>query len=318
MSLKKASITVVKDCIGLKEREKVLIIVDEMSSKKISESLFEACKGLKAEPAIMQIVERKTHGEELPAFVAATMKIVDVVLAPTTKSLSHTEARREASKVGVRIASMPGITEEMLERALSANYIKISELTKVLARILSNGREAKIISPNGTNVKLSIKGRDAHADTGILREKGNFGNLPAGEAYIAPIENTAGGKIVIDGAMAGIDELDEPIVTTITEGKITNIEGGKAAVEFKKMVKDANNENARNVAELGIGTNEKALLHNNLLEMEKVLGTVHIAFGDNKSMGGVVESSIHVDGVILKPTLIVDGEKIMEDGMILV
>jgi len=85
------------------------------------------------------------------------------------------------------------------------------------------------------------------------------------------------------------------------------------------MIKDANNENARNVAELGIGTNEKVLLENNLLEMEKVLGTVHIAFGDNKSMGGVVESSIHVDGVILKPTLIVDGKKIMEDGrMILV
>ena len=92
---------------------------------------------------------------------------------------------------------MSGITEEMLERALSANYIKISELTKVLARILSNGREAKIISPNGTNIKLSIKGRDAHADTDILREKGNFGNLPAGEAYIAPIENTAEGKIVL-------------------------------------------------------------------------------------------------------------------------
>lgn len=71
---------------------------------------------------------------------------------------------------------------------------------------------------------------------------------------------------------------------------------------------------AFNVAELGIGTNDRARITGNVLEDEKAIGTAHIAFGDNKSMGGTVRVASHLDGVILSPTVLIDGKPVLEGG----
>lgn len=318
MTLEKASRTVVKDCLDTQAGEEVVVIVDE-KTRKIGEALFAACREVKAEPVLVEVTARKVNGEEPPRSVAAAMKKANVVIAPTSKSLSHTEARRQACEAGARVATLPGITEEVMVRTLAtADYGQISDLSLKVAEVLTKGREARILSPGGADVRLSLGDRVAYADTGIIHTPGSFGNLPAGEAYLAPLEGTTEGKIVIDGVMAGIGELDEPIVVTVERGKIAEITGGRAARELKAMLEGTSDENAMNIAELGVGTNDKARPSRVLLEAEKILGTVHIAFGDNKSMGGAVKAPIHVDGVILKPTLIIDGEIIIKDGKILI
>lgn len=316
MSLLKASKSVVKDCLRVKEGEEVLIIVDA-KSRKIGESLYEVCRGVKAEAILAEIVERDLHGAEPPKVIAEAMKHATVVIAPTTKSLSHTEARHKATQAGARIATMPGIAEEMMIRTMSSDYTGIADLSRRVAESLSKGKIARVTSPAGTDITMSIDGRDGLPDTGMLHSPGAFGNLPAGEAFIAPVEGSANGRIVIDGAMAGVKELDEPITVIVENGKVKEIQGGEAANQLAQMIETAKDDNARNVAELGIGTNENAGLSGSLLEVEKVLGTVHIAFGDNKSFGGQVKAPIHVDGVILKPTLIVDDKTVISEGKIL-
>ena len=129
-------------------------------------------------------------------------------------------------------------------------------------------------------------------------------------AYIAPKEDGCDGETLIDGSMVGVGTLVEPLHVTVKDGqlqKITGIGSEKLEILFTKP------ENGI-VAELGIGTNEKALLCGNTLEDEKVYGTVHIAFGTNTSFGGKNKADCHMDGIILKPTLYLDGKIIIADG----
>lgn len=304
-----------KTCLNVKAGEEVLIIVDS-KGKNIGSAIFAVCQELDAEPLLLEIVEREVHGQEPPPLVATAMRHADVVIAPTQKSLSHTDARRNATKEGVRIVTMPGITEEMMKRTLNVDYHQIAKLSKEVAQKLTDAEEAVLKSRRGTDLKLSLKGRQGVADTGIIHEKGAFGNLPAGEAYIAPLEGKSNGILVIDGEVAGIGPLDEPITIQVENGIAVRISGGKAAEQLQNMLEKTKDKNAKNIGELGIGTNKMAKLSGNLLEAEKVYGTVHIALGDSISMGGLVRAPIHLDGVVLNPTLIIDDEVIVEAGKI--
>ena len=232
---------------------------------------------------------------------------------PTTKSLTHTRARLEATRQGARIASMPTITEDIMRRAMSADYARIKERSQKLAELLSNGSEVQLTAPGGTALTFSIAGRKAYADTGDIRGKGSFSNLPAGEAYIAPVEGKTSGIAVIDGSMAGVGVVNTPVKMVIKDGCVTELSGGSEAETLSNLLQDKGKA-ARNIAELGIGTNEKALPSGSVLEDEKVLGTVHIAIGDNSTFGGVVKTPLHIDGIIKTPTLAIDGQMIIKNG----
>ncbi len=271
-----------------------------------------------AEAIFTEIITPKSNGEEPPDPVAELMKLVDVILIPTSKSLSHTDSRRVASKAGVRIATLPGITEDMMTRTLNADYKEIARKSDVLAEVISNASNIRITTGKGTDINLVVEGREGHSDTGLNHNAGDFSNLPAGEAYVAPLEGRSEGVIVFDGSMAGVGILtDEIIKVVVEEGFATEITGGGAAEKLYSIMEPFG-KLAFNVAELGIGTHDKALITGEVLEDEKVIGTVHIAFGDNKSMGGTVRVASHLDGVIKDPTVIVDGDMVMDKGRILI
>ena len=316
-TLKQAAMIAVKDCMAVKPSERVLVITDE-PLRKIAYTLWEAAKELGAEAIITEILPRKTHGEEPPEPIAELMKLVDVILIPTSKSLSHTDSRREASKKGVRIATLPGITEDSMVRTLNADYYGIAKRSEKIAEILTKGSNVKITTNRGMDVTLVIDDRNGYADTGLNHRPGDFSNLPAGEGYIAPLEGKSEGVIVIDGSMAGVGKLESEVIRVVVkEGYATDITGGEPASKLLSLIKPFG-KLAFNVAELGIGTNDKAKVTGNVLEDEKVMGTVHIAFGDNKSMGGTIRVASHLDGVIMKPTVYVDDDLIMKGGEFLV
>ncbi len=315
--LMSAAMIAVKDCMAVKEGENVLVITDE-PLRKIGYALWEAAKSLGAEAVITEILPRRSNGEEPPQPVAEFMKLMDVVLIPTSKSLSHTESRRNASKAGVRIATLPGITEDTMARTLNANYELIAERSNKLAGIISRGSNVRITSGIGTDINLVVEGREGHADTGLNHKPGDFSNLPAGEAYVAPLEGKSSGVVVFDGSMAGVGKLNNEVIRVkVEEGFATEITGGKGAERLLSIMTPFG-KLAFNLAELGIGTHDKALITGSVLEDEKAIGTIHIAFGDNKSMGGTVRVASHLDGVVMKPTVSVDGELIMEDGRLLI
>jgi leucyl aminopeptidase (aminopeptidase T) len=310
--LKKAAYIALDTCLGVKKNESVLIITDE-PLRPIGMVFWEVARKMCHETIFTEIMPREIHGTEPPSAVAKMMSEVDVIIIPTSKSLTHTQARRNATIKGARCASLPGISEKIMVRTFLANYKKIAKLTKKVAKILTDGKEVHITTLYGTDIKFSIKDRKGYADTGILTSPGSFGNLPAGEACIAPVEESASGKLVIDGSLGGIGILKQPIQCYVEGGYVTKINGGEEGKKLEKIL-ERYGTLARNIAEFGIGTHDKAKLSGIVLEDEKVKGTIHIAIGDNQSYGGVVKVPIHLDGVILNPTVKVDNRIIIKRG----
>ncbi len=315
-ALHDAALVAARDCLGVKQHETVLIVTDA-PRLSIGKALFDVCQDIAGEVMLLEMLPRKVNGEEPPRLISQAMKYADVVIAPTTMSLTHTDARREACKAGARVGTMPGITEDVMIRTMQADYHTIAELTVKLRDMLTRGKIAHITTPAGTDIHIPIKGVSAIASTGLVLKPGTYGNLPSGEAYLMPREGEAEGIYVVNGSLAGIGLItDEPVRITIEKGMAVKIEGGKQAEEFNQVVESLG-EKARNLAELGVGTNDRAEIRGTILEDEKVLGTVHLALGNNISMGGTCDIGFHVDGILKQPTLTIDGETILQDGKML-
>ena len=315
--LDSASAIAIRDCMGAKKNEKILVITDEIK-REIGISLHENAVRLGFESLLVEMKSGKINGEEPSDIVADLMQKYNVVFCPTAKSLTHTDARRAASEKGVRIATFPGITKEVMIRGMNADYKKISALTVKLQKILETGKEIRVTAPAGTDITFSIAGRKAFASKGLFHASGESGNLPTGEAFLAPVEGSSNGVFVVDGSMAGLGLIKNAnIKIEVENGYATKITGGTLAKKLKVML-DKVGKDARNIAEFGIGTNDSAKLSGVLLEDEKVMGTIHIALGNNVSMGGSVNVSIHLDGVVKKPTVWMDSKMLMKDGKLLV
>ncbi|MCC7094487.1 MAG: aminopeptidase, partial [Ignavibacteriaceae bacterium] len=311
-----ASQIAIRDCMGAKKDEKILVITDEVK-REIGLSLYENAIRLGYTSLLVEMKSGKINGEEPSPEVTELMQKFDVVFCPTAKSLTHTNARRAASAKGVRIATFPGITKDVMIRGMNADYKSISKRTIRLTELLETGSEIKVTAPAGTDISFSIKGRKAYASKGLFHAKGESGNLPTGEAFLAPVEGTANGVFVTDGSFAGLGLIKNVnIRIEVVNGYATKISGGTLAKKLKQQL-DSVGKEARNIAEFGIGTNDSARLSGVLLEDEKVMGTIHIALGNNVSMGGSVNVPIHLDGVVKKPTVWMDGKMLMKDGKLL-
>jgi leucyl aminopeptidase (aminopeptidase T) len=313
--LDRAVHAVIHECLGIREGEEVLVIANP-ATIGLGERLRGEAARAGADAVLALIKERATHGAEPPATVAAAMTEADVVLAPTMQSLSHTTARRAATEAGARIASMPGVTEEMLARVMSADIAALRRRGEAVAELLTRGSEARVRSANGSDLRLGLGDRDAIPDTGDLTAAGAFGNLPCGEGFIAPIEGTAEGRLVVDGTIAEIGAVAEPIELTVEGGHLIDATGTEGARLLELLA--AGGPEGTNVAELGIGTNEKAKLTGELLEDEKILGTCHVAFGASAAIGGTVQVPVHLDCVVMKPDVEVDGEPLVRGGELVV
>lgn len=247
-------------------------------------------------------------GVEPPEYVAQKMMEHDVVFIITTFSLTHTNARQEANDAGTRIASMPLIMAEMFGEngPMAVDYNEVAAESERLAAIIDNGKQVRLETSSGTSLTFSIEGRAAAADTGLITEKGDFGNLPSGEACTAPVEGTAEGTLVISaGWHSG---LSEDMIFTFEKGLVTKVEkGGQVGDYYRELLFSSDSpEDRRNLAELGIGTNPKATQIDNVLEAEKIKGTVHIALGDSSHLGGNVASDFHDDFILNNPRLYID------------
>ena len=227
----------------------------------------------------------------------------DVVVAVTHFSTSHTSFRKLLTQTfGVRYASMPMFEREMFFGAMNVDWIDLATSTNVLALALTGADRCEVSSANGTRLVLGVSGRSAMPDDGTLKQKGKFGNLPAGEVFLAPVEGTAEGVLVLEwGPLA---KFKNPLTVTIEAGRVVSVDGdGPEEERWLEEALAAHPENT-NIAELGIGTNPAATRPDNVLESEKILGTVHVAFGDNHTFGGVVKAPLHQDFVLFDATLV--------------
>lgn len=311
MSLQAGAETIVDQCLAVQSDEQVVIVNDAND-----DALIEALQAVLEERDVSHdyhsYPEPETQGSEPPEHVAAAMKEADVFIAPTKKSITHTRARQRACEAGARGATLPGVTQEIWTTSLMADYRRVEQLSERVFDILSDADELRITTPSGTDMTVDINIDYFETDTGIIHEPGDFGNLPAGEADGGAVN--ASGTLVIDHfpfAPAGtrVEIEDNRAVSIEHRGE----EVSELAEAFDQI------GGARNIAEVGIGTNPQATLIGNTLQDEKVLGTCHVAFGDNvfyipDGDSRQVDSNIHWDTVCEAPTLTADDTVLIDEG----
>ncbi|HEX2104542.1 MAG TPA: aminopeptidase [Solirubrobacteraceae bacterium] len=307
--LDRAVQTVVRRCLAVQNDEDVVVVVDE-PLQDLGEKLRDAAQAAGGEAVLTVMAPRATDGSEPPAPVAEALAACDVFIAPASKSLSHTLARKRASEGGARGATMPHVTTDMLARLMAIDFDRLRARSHAVADLLDRGREAHITCPRGSDLRLDLSGRHGIADDGDLTAPGSFGNLPCGEGFIAPC---GGEGTMVARSLAAIGlTRGHPARLTVEDGHLVRAEGPEGE-QLLGMLREHGGQGT-NLAELGVGTNERAKLTGNVLEDEKILGTIHVAFGASIAIGGTVSVPIHLDCVVTEASLAVDGTPVLDEG----
>ncbi|HEX8974984.1 MAG TPA: aminopeptidase [Solirubrobacteraceae bacterium] len=300
--------TIIERCLAVKRGEDVLVVVDP-PTREIGEALREGAARAGADAVLAIMDTRATHGTDPARPIAAAMSACDVFIAPTSRSLSHAPARKRASESGARGATLPGVTAEMLARVMAVDFDLMASRSRQVAELLTGSDEAHLTCPLGSDFTVDLRDRTGIADDGALTEPGAFGNLPAGEGFIAP---RSGSGTIVASSLAPLGLTDEPAVLTVQGGHLIDARDGLGP-EYIELLR-AHDEAGTNLAELGVGTNDRARLTGNILEDEKILGTVHVAFGASAGIGGTVSVPIHLDVVVLDASLTIGETTVLHDG----
>jgi len=308
MALKELAKNFWRKNFNLKPYEKVIIVFDQ-KREELARVLSETAILFKADLGLVKI-----YDTELPFDIEQRLIGADIVVFLTEKSYSHHPLRVKACENGARIASLPKITTEIFKRAAEADFEKLTERTKMLAEILTRGQEVKINSSSGTNFTVNIKGKTGLLDIGNFKEPGRFGNFPAGEASLAPLPNGTSGVLVVDGRKKLFGP--HPLIIKVENGVVVGVEGPGSTILEEAFSNYG--EKAKLIGEFGIGTNEQAHLESIPLEAEKVLGTVHLALGNNLSFGGDNDVRFHLDLILVQPNVYIDGNLIIKKGKLLI
>ena len=308
-ALEQAVVTVVERCLRVQAGETVLVVADP-DSTAIGQALLQASRAAGGDAVLTILPPNPRRGTEPPAPVAAAFAAADVFIAPCLPSLSHTSARKRACELGHRGATLPGVTADMLARLMSTDFDALAARCRAVAALLTAADDAHMTCPRGTDLRLDLRGRNGISDEGDLAAAGAFGNLPCGEGFMSP---AGGDGTIATSVLAAVGLTAEPVLLTVRDGALAGADGdGDAADRFLATL-DAHGPLGRNLAELGIGTNDRATVTGNILEDEKILGTTHIAFGASAGIGGTVTVPVHLDVVVFKPSLRI-GDTVVLDG----
>jgi len=312
MSLQDGAETVVNQCLDVQEEEKVLILNDG-NDQDLIDSLIQVLDERDIENSLMEYPEPESSGTEPPENIKEAMKNFDVVIAPTKKSISHTKAREQANAAGTRVATMPTVNKEIWNTSLQADYSEVKRITEKVHDLLKNTSEVRVKTPSGTDLRFEVDIETYDLDTGVIKQKGSFGNLPAGEPSGFP-EGIEGTLVIDHFPFSPSAKRVE-----IKNGEVVALENKKGQQSSKLEEAFEKHPCAMKMAEFGFGTNPEASLIGNTLQDEKVLGTVHFAFGDNTSyVDGADERSnqcdIHWDSVCENPTVWFDDTKVLDEG----
>jgi len=305
---------IMESVLNVRPGEKLLIVTDTERPPSITKVLAVAAEIFEANTIILTMSPTGMSGIEPPEIVAAAMSAADVIINQTSHSMTHTDAQRVAIAKGARVCNIRNVNEDMMIRGgVTADYREVKHFSDMLVDVINKGEEVRITTPEGTDLKFSIKGRQGHSLSGYATNPGEFSGLPDGEAACAPLEGTAEGVIINPYLVEDIDVVKDPLRIEVHQGLVTSVEGGREAKELLKVLEIAG-EAGRNIAEFAFGTNPACRLTGMSREDKKKLGTAHIAIGDSKSLGGTVDCYMHMDIMFLRPTITVDDKVIFKDG----
>lgn len=320
---------VFRTCFNASPGESVIIISDNL---EVSGFFIDQAKEADLEINLAYLHEnlrplKNSNNSMLTAVINSGIVVLAYTPRPDETYQFRTDIIEAIGKsTTARLASIPGVDIDTLACIMKTDYDYIEELGWHLAEVLTKAKKARITSRIGSDLEMELgEWRiPADLDDGKLYHPRNWDNLPSGEACITPVEGSVEGTLVVDGGLRGFFLAGEKKILRleISKGSITEF-SGSAGKDVEKLFKHYDNMadmfqrgNIYRISELGIGTNSAAKVTANMVEFEKKLGTAHIAAGKNIQLGGNIDAPQHLDMVILKPTLEVDGKKIIEDGKI--
>ncbi len=317
-----AARSVVRTCMQIRPSEHVLVVTDPETSE-VGRALYEATAEVTDRILLMMMPPSHKKGMEPPSPVAELMRQQDVVLLATKTSLTHTRARRNATRENARIASMPGITTEILSKGgMTADYGAMKKEISGLNPLLRKRTSVVVRSPGGTDLSFRTGARWVLEDSGICNRPGQITNLPAGKVFVLPKEGTANGKVVIDGSWEG-HRLEEPLTLLIEDGVVIGTSGGGESEEITRVMDEARSrvrssliERVGTIAEFGFGMNPRSHISGNQLEDQVVRGSAYIAIGDNSALGGTASVGFQLRGVMSKPSIELEDVDLVVDGKI--
>jgi leucyl aminopeptidase (aminopeptidase T) len=313
MVMREVAVNALTHVLEAKEGEHLLIVTDEHRIE-IGNAFYEAADRLNLEGRLFVLADGERPLEEVPNDLRQAMDgahiVVTVFVAYPEETPFRIKLLEASSKKGARVGHGPGITDDMMMGgAMKANFVALKEIADNIMGKLKGSVSAHLTSPNGTDLWLTLRGREFLTDVSI--PPGTFGNLPPGELWVAPVETEVSGTFVCDASIGDLGPVTSPVTFEVVDGRITSIRGEDQKLVERVRELTSLDEQASVVGELGLGINPAARLIGNLLEDEKAAGTAHIAFGNNLDMpGGKNSSKTHRDFLVNQPTLVVE----LEDG----
>lgn len=315
----KGAMKLVRECGGV-TKDDIVVVCCDYESFQVADMVAKSSLALGACTNMMVFEPTSGHGAPVPEMVGAAMEKATIAFLVTTKSMSHTQAVKNARAAGCRIITMPEVFPHMLMHgAVEADFMERAKVAAKLKAKLTETKTAHIVCPEtGTDLYLDLEGRMGRAVDGLAHTPGSFAAPPNIESCIAPVEDRTHGTFVVNASIAGVGAIQgEPVRLTIENGVITKIEGGKDAETLKAILSKPNNPNCYRIGELGMGLNPCAIPCGSLLEDEAPLGTVHIAAGNNASNfpGGQNVAPVHIDMIAKDATVYLDDTVIIDKGV---
>jgi leucyl aminopeptidase (aminopeptidase T) len=311
--LARACNILIKECAHVRKGEEVLVLADEAQDKALVSGIATAVSRSGA-GAISMIYPTIAPYREPPESVVEAMKKAPVIIACGTTPMAA-EVIRESLESGARILSMFRISPESFARTVPIDYRKLKREMEKIKKILDGAGTVEITSPAGTQFKVRMAGRPTKLALGSVRKAGEVDHIAAGAIGVAPLEGTAEGRIVVDGTILGFGRAFDPVTFEIRAGKIMKTKGGRNWKGLRQLLH--RDDYAPWVCEIGLGVNPKARLVGGP-EDERVRGSVHVGFGENRFFEGTIASASHMDGTMLRATLLVDGKELVRDGKLLI
>jgi len=309
----KGALKLLRNCAHARPEEKVLIVTDSATDAAIAKTIMAAAARLDIEASAVTMRTRDLPGDEPPAPVVAAMLSSDVIICPISRSLFHTNARTKACRRGARFISMPGATMSVLaSRAMLVDFAKQERVLKKLVELLTRAKRITLTNPSGTLLELNVFRRRGHGVSGMCTRRGEATGVPDIEAYIAPLEDSTNGTLVIDGSTSVTGLVKQPIRISIERGMALKISGGSQARTILGILRKAGSPSAFRVGEFGVGLNPYARIRGAIIEDEGALGTAHVAVGDNTRLGGRNKAPVHIDFVVRRPHIEFDGKTVLD------
>ena len=309
MELARAAMKLVRDVMLCKPGENLVITYDTCVDERVVHALTEAAYTIEAVPTVIYYPTAEGFYADPPQPVADAIAAADVWIELAYASIMHGPAYRRA------------VDPEMLVNCIGKiNVDKVIELGEYFKHRLESAEDIQVLTKDGMNLRGKMGGRKVR-HSGIKATEKGYPVMLTGQTSWCPIEESIEGTLVFTGAVFPPDSLGilrDKICIEFKEGRVVDVTGGSEAQIYKNWLYSFDDPNMLRLAHYSQGFNPGVTkVTGRIVEDERVFGCMEFGIGSQgvKIGGAHWSAASHSDGIVLRPTIILDGEKLEEDGV---